>query len=126
MNGSDRPTAPVHFASRRGRLSPTLLPPDAVPSQPVGRLFALLDGYLVSISPAANTAAWSVENGSGTLVWMDGSYYVGELRSDMKHGTGKYHYANGDCCESADASAHKIEGMVPWSCLLANPPARLL
>ena len=27
---------------------------------------------------------------------------------------------------SADASAHKIEGMVPWSCLLANPPARLL
>ena len=64
---------------------------------PDGRLFALLDGYIIAISPSANTAAWTVENGVGSLVWTDGSYYTGEMLCDMKHGIGTYHYSNGDC-----------------------------
>ena len=63
---------------------------------PEGRLFALIDGHIVALSIQANTAAWTVETGSGSLVWSDGSYYVGELHNDMKEGRGTYQYACGD------------------------------
>ena len=62
---------------------------------PDGRLFALIDGYIVSVSAQANTASATVSNGTGSIVWASGNYYVGEIKDGEKHGEGTYTDANG-------------------------------
>ena len=52
---------------------------DEVAGVPDGRLFALIDGYIVSVSAQAETASATVADGKGSMVWASGNYYVGEI-----------------------------------------------
>ena len=60
-----------------------------------GRLFALIDGYIVAVSAQADTASPTVANGKGSVVWADGGYYVGEIKDGEKHGEGTLTLADG-------------------------------
>ena len=61
---------------------------DEVAGVPDGRLFALIDGYIVAVSAQADTASPTVANGKGSVVWADGAYYVGEIKDGKQHGEG--------------------------------------
>ena len=62
---------------------------------PDGRLFALIDGYIVSVDAQSGLASATVENGKGSVVWADGDYYVGELKGGLPHGEGTWTFADG-------------------------------
>ena len=68
---------------------------DEVAGVPDGRLFALIDGYIVAVSAQADTASPTVANGKGSVVWADGGYYVGEIKDGLKHGEGTLTLADG-------------------------------
>ena len=68
---------------------------DEVAGVPDGRLFALIDGYIVAVSAQADTASPTVANGKGSVVWADGGYYVGEIKDGEKHGEGTLTLADG-------------------------------
>lgn len=53
-----------------------------------GRLFAYIDGYILSVSLQTNQAAATVSNGQGKIVWGDGDFYVGMIKSSKMHGQG--------------------------------------
>ena len=62
---------------------------------PDGRLFALIDGYLVAVFAQAGIAMATVENGKGSVVWADGGYYVGEIKDGVRHGEGTMTFPDG-------------------------------
>ena len=68
---------------------------DEVAGVPDGRLFALIDGYIVGVSAQSNKASATVANGKGSVVWADGGYYVGEIKDGEKHGEGTMTLADG-------------------------------
>ena len=68
---------------------------DEVAGVPDGRLFALIDGYIVAVYAQADTASATVENGKGSIVWASGSYYVGEIKGGKRHGEGTFTLADG-------------------------------
>ena len=68
---------------------------DEVAGVPDGRLFALIDGFIVAVSAQADTASPTVANGKGSVVWADGGYYVGEIKDGEKHGEGTLTLADG-------------------------------
>ena len=53
---------------------------DEVAGVPDGRLFALIDGYIVNVDAQSGAACATVANGKGSVVWADGNYYVGEIK----------------------------------------------
>ena len=69
---------------------------DEVAGVPDGRLFALIDGYIVAVSAQADTASPTVANGKGSVVWADGTYYVGEIKGGQPRGEGTKTWADGD------------------------------
>ena len=60
-----------------------------------GRLFAYIDGYILSVSLQTNQAAATVSNGQGKIVWGDGDFYVGMIKSSKMHGQGTMNYTSG-------------------------------
>ena len=68
---------------------------DEVAKVPDGRLFALIDSYIVYVEAQANTGAATVANGKGSIVFANGDYYVGELKDSKKHGEGTHTFADG-------------------------------
>ena len=69
---------------------------DEVAGVPDGRLFALIDGYIVSVNAQANTGAATVANGKGSIVWASGHYYVGDIKGGLCHGEGTMTFADGN------------------------------
>ncbi len=69
---------------------------DEVAGVPDGRLWALIDGYIVSVEAQAGLAAATVANGKGSIVWASGDYYVGEIRGGLRNGEGTWTEASGD------------------------------
>jgi hypothetical protein len=69
---------------------------DEVAGVPDGRLFALIDGYLVSVSAQTNSASPTVDNGTGSTVWANGNYYVGEIKDGTANGQGTWTGASGN------------------------------
>ena len=69
---------------------------DEVAGVPDGRLFALIDGYIVAVLAQSDRACATVANGKGSIVWANGDYYVGEIKGGKQHGEGTYTCANGD------------------------------
>ena len=69
---------------------------DEVAGVPDGRLFALIDGYIVSVSAQADTASATVANGTGSVVWASGAFYKGDIKHCKMHGEGSWTGANGD------------------------------
>ena len=63
---------------------------------PDGRLFALIDSYIVVVLAQSGKAAATVANGKGSIVWASGSYYVGEIKDGKAHGEGTFTQAAGD------------------------------
>ena len=61
---------------------------DEVAGVPAGRLFALIDSYIVHVDAQADAASATVNNGKGSIVWASGDYYVGEIKGGRKHGEG--------------------------------------
>ena len=43
-----------------------------------------------NVDAQANEASATVANGTGSVVWADGKYYVGELKDCKMHGEGTY------------------------------------
>ena len=68
---------------------------DEVAGVPDGRLFALIDGYIVAVLAQSAEACATVDNGKGSIVWASGNYYVGEIKDGLVHGEGTWTYANG-------------------------------
>ena len=68
---------------------------DEVAGVPDGRLFALIDGYIVYVAAQAKTGSATVLNGKGSVVWADGGYYVGEIKDGFPNGEGTLTGANG-------------------------------
>ena len=69
---------------------------DEVAGVPDGRLFALIDGYIVYVGAQSKEASATVANGKGSIVWADGKYYVGEIKDCHQNGEGTWIGANGD------------------------------
>ena len=69
---------------------------DEVAGVPDGRLFALIDSYIVSVSAQAGRASATVANGKGSIVWHNGGYYVGEIKDGDMHGEGTHIDVNGN------------------------------
>ena len=68
---------------------------DEVAGVPDGRLFALIDGYLVNVEAQSGLASATVANGKGSVVWASGNYYVGEIKDGKSNGTGTWTGADG-------------------------------
>ena len=68
---------------------------DEVAGVPDGRLFALIDGYLVGVFAQSKEACSTVLNGKGSVVWASGNYYVGEIKGGLMHGEGTFTFADG-------------------------------
>lgn len=68
---------------------------DEVAGVPDGRLFALIDSYIVSVSAQADAASTTVANGKGSCVWATGDYYVGEIKDSKLHGEGTWTFTDG-------------------------------
>ena len=67
-----------------------------VKDMPDGRLFALIDGYIVCIDMKSGTASATVANGTGSVVWASGAFYKGDIKHCKMHGEGSWTGANGD------------------------------
>ena len=61
---------------------------DEVAGVPDGRLFALIDGYIVAVFAQSGGASATVRDGKGSIVWASGGYYVGEIKNGQMHGEG--------------------------------------
>ena len=68
---------------------------DEVAGVPDGRLFALIDGYIVNVEPHSGLASATVRDGKGSIVWASGGYYVGEIKNGKRHGEGTNTFADG-------------------------------
>ena len=66
-----------------------------VKDMPDGRLFALIDGYIVCIDMESGTASATVANGTGSVVWASGAFYKGDIKHCKMHGEGSWTGANG-------------------------------
>ena len=82
---------------------------------PDGRLFALIDGYIVSVNAQSGMASATVSNGTGSIVWASGAYYVGEIKDGKQHGEGTKTFADGAkyVGEYKDGNKHG-EGTFTW------------
>ena len=69
---------------------------DEVAGVPDGRLWALIDGYLVAVLAQAGRASATVANGKGSIVWHNGDYYVGEIKGGVRNGEGTWTSADGN------------------------------
>ena len=52
---------------------------EEVAGVPDGRLWAFVDGYIISVNVQAATASATVSNGKGAIVWASGNLYKGDL-----------------------------------------------
>ena len=68
---------------------------EEVAEVPDGRLWAFVDGYIISVNVKAATASATVSNGKGAIVWASGNYYKGDLKGSKMHGVGTFQWAGG-------------------------------
>ena len=52
-----------------------------------------------AVARAGDCSRGNCDNGSGTMIWADGSEYTGEWRNGTRHGRGEYRSAEGETYE---------------------------